>query len=81
MSEHKVTISLDSESWDLLKRFAGQLGRTPEDWIESLVRQTLGHPGSADMDVLAERVRRLDAPVLSWPMMELDLMRASLGRE
>ena len=81
MSEHKVTISLDSESWDLLERFTGQLSRTPEDWIESLVRQTLGHPGPADMDVLVERVRRLDAPVLSWPAMELDLMRASLGRD
>lgn len=81
MTEQKeVTIRIDSETWLLLERITAALGERPEAWIQSVLRQHLGRADAAESLKLAERVRRFEAPVRSWPEMERRLMVSCLAR-
>lgn len=80
MNEKKqLCIQLDADTWQLLESFCRPLGQSPEAWVEHAVTLWLGHPAKAGKASLGERLRRLEAPVRSWPEMEITLERACLG--
>lgn len=81
MHERKqVTIQLAADDWRLLERLCAHLGTDVDAWVEQLVRTRLGRPiGSGNQQTA--HLRRLEAPVRSWPLMEEQLMRASTACE
>lgn len=76
-----ISIGLDRHTWAVLERFTEKLEQKPEEWIAQMVRLWLGHPKAEDMANLTRRLRRLEAPVRSWPEMERGMMRACIGKD
>ncbi len=83
MTADKKTISirLDPGTWTVLERFAQTLEQKPEEWVAQMIRLWLGQPKAEDMANLTDRLRRLEAPVRSWPEMERGMMRACIGKD
>ncbi|MCG8346996.1 MAG: hypothetical protein MI924_04365 [Chloroflexales bacterium] len=75
-----VTIEFDEDTWQLISELAHQLGHQPDQWVESLVRLWLGRPGTETLLDMTERLRQVEAPVKSWPEMEMVLMQTCLGK-
>ncbi len=76
-----ISIQLDPDTWAVLERFTEKLEQKPGEWIAPMVRLWLGQPKAEDMADLIRRLRRLEAPVRSWPEMESGMMRACIGKD
>lgn len=74
-----MEIRLEPGALELLEDLGETVGGDPADVAAHIVSSWLGRIRPEDRHLLAERLRRLEAPVRSWPEMERTLMESCLG--